>query len=83
VTVDGHTFNATKSYTKTKKFDMPVEEGGLLEEMLAGEAADGAVAAGIHVLLPPLRRGQHTIRWTAESEICGLVKDLTYTINVD
>jgi hypothetical protein len=94
VTVDGFTFNATKSYTETGIFDFPVAEGGLLEDLLAGESTDGAIVAGIHVVLPPLPRGKHTVSWHAESLDCGsdtngdgvpdekLIKDLVYTLNV-
>jgi hypothetical protein len=94
VTVDGFTFNATKSYTETGLFDFPVTEGGLLESLLGGENTDGAVAAGIHVVIPPLPPGKHTISWHAESLDCGfdtdedgvpdekLIKDLSYTVKV-
>jgi hypothetical protein len=95
VTVDGYTFNATKSYTETGIFDFPVAEGGLLESLLGGENTDGAAAAGIHVVIPPLPPGEHTISWHAESLDCGidtdadgvpdekLIKDLVYTVNVE
>jgi hypothetical protein len=95
VTVDGRTFNATKSYTKTGVFDFPVAEGGLLESLLGGENTDGALVSGVHVLIPPLPRGEHTVSWHAETLDCGndtdgdgvpdekLIKDLVYTVNVD
>ena len=95
VTVDGFSFNATRSYIETGVFDFPVTEGGLLESLLGGEQTDGAVVAGIHVVLPPLPRGEHTISWHAESLDCGfdtdgdgapdapLVKDLVYTVNIN
>jgi hypothetical protein len=95
VTVDGKTFDASKSYTKTGLYDFPVAEGGLLEELLAGENTDGAITAGIHVMVPPLSPGEHTVSWNAESLNCGydtdgdgvndekLIKDLVYTIHVD
>ncbi len=95
VTVDGKTFDVSGSYTKTGVYDFPVYEGSLLEELLAGESADGAITAGIHVMLPPLRPGQHTVSWHAESLNCGydtdgdgvndekLIKHLVYTIHVD
>ncbi|MDH5673885.1 MAG: hypothetical protein OEZ06_17135 [Myxococcales bacterium] len=94
VTVDGKTFDATDSYLETEVFDFPVSEGGLLEALLGGEQTDGAVVAGIHVLLPPLTPGDHTVSWHAETLDCGydadgdgvvdpLVKDLVYSIHVD
>ena len=95
VTVDGKTFDASRSYTKTGIYDFPVYGGGLLETLLDGESTDGAITAGIHVMLPPLRRGEHTVAWHAESLNCGydtdgdgvndekLIKDLVYTISVD
>jgi hypothetical protein len=84
VTVDGKTFDVTSSYTYTPIFDFPVEEGGFLADLLAGEETDGSVVQGIHVLLPPLSKGQHTISWKGQGPACGVVdKDLTYTINVE
>jgi hypothetical protein len=82
VTVDGKTIDVSWSNTKTGIFDFPVEEGGFLEAALGGENTDGAVATGIHVMLPPLPRGKHTVSWHAESEACGLVKDITYKLNI-
>lgn len=83
VTIDGFfTFDITKSYTKTNIFDFPVVEGGVLASMLGDEETDGAVAAGLHVMLAPLFRGNHTVRWQAESKVCELVKDITYNLKV-
>jgi hypothetical protein len=80
------------SHTKTGIFEFPVADGGLLRDWIGDEQTDGAVVEGIHVVLPPLLRGKHTVSWHAESVSCGadtdgdgtpepLVKDFVYKLD--
>jgi hypothetical protein len=93
VKVDGIPLNVSWSHTKTGIFEFPVADGGLLRDWIGDEQTDGAVVEGIHVVLPPLFRGKHTVSWHAESVSCGfdsdgdgtpepLVKDFVYKLDV-